>query len=136
MRNKRLNWTQFLKWLFVRIVFPLSPIIVSFLAEYFFQFGTFSFPDERILVFSFLLPIIYLQEADGPITRNALYCVSLLCLVFFVFAVIAKQPQNVQAFPSALGKIYFAGGVAFGLEVMVALIYEFARSLEDKPDVE
>lgn len=132
LSNKNFDWPRFFKWFFIRIVFPLSPILISSLAEYFFKFGTFKFPDDRVIVFSFLLPIIYLQEIDDTAIRNALYFIAILCLVLYVFAVMANQPQILQAFPSALSNIYSAGGVAFSIEVIAAVIYEITRSLEDK----
>jgi len=107
LSNRKFNWQRFFKWLFIRIVFPLSPIMISSLAELFFKFGTFAFPDDRIIVFSFLLPIIYLQEIGDTATRNALYFISTLCLVFYVFAVMGNQPQILKAFPDALKSRYF-----------------------------
>jgi hypothetical protein len=130
--NRKFCWPRFLKWLFIRIVFPLSPILISSLAEFFFRFGTFTFPDERLIVFSFLLPIIYLQEVNDAASRNALYFVSILCLVLYVFAVMANQPQIKTAFPKALYNICLVGGIAFCVEVFAAILYEVIRSFEEK----
>lgn len=136
MKRTRFNWSRFLKWLFSRVVFPLLPIVIYLLAELFFRFGTFKFPDESILVFAFLLPVIYMQEIKDPNARNALYLVSTLCLALLVFAVIAKQPPNVQSYPDALSSIYMAGGIVFAVELLSATVFEIIRSFEtvsDKP---
>lgn len=132
LRDKKFNWQRFFKWFFIRIIFPLSPILISYLAEFFFRFGTFTFLDERVIVFSFLLPIIYLQEISDTATRNALYFISILCLVLYVFSVMGNQPQIQTSFPDALKNIYFVGGVAFGFEVIAAIFFEIIRSFEDK----
>jgi len=132
LSNRKFNWQRFFKWLFIRIVFPLSPIMIGSLAEFFFKFGTFAFPDDRIIVFSFILPIIYLQEIDDTAVRNALYFISILCLVLYVFAVMGNQPQILKAFPDALKSIYFVGGIAFIFEVIAAVFFEIIRSFEEK----
>lgn len=118
---------NFAVWFFKRVFFPASPILITWLIEYVFRFGTVVLADEKTLIFAFLFPVIYLQEANSQTVRNLLYIVSCICLVLFVCAIIAKHSPPTINQSEALQRLYSAGLVAATVEVIFATLAEIVR---------
>jgi hypothetical protein len=120
-------WRRLFGWLFLRLLFPLFPLLIELLLDS-FGLAEFSFPNRTVFSLNFLLPVIYIQDAENSHIRNGLVTISMLSLVVLVSALVAEHAARTGQHLGSMDQIRQYGKMFFFTEVGLAAIYESVRA--------
>lgn len=90
---------NFCAWLIPTILLPLSPIGVEYFVLNTFQ-GKYAFPNQRVLTFCLVFPLIALKDAQDAESKYILVGFSLFGVLLFALSIVAesvlKQPRKAE----------------------------------------
>lgn len=119
---------RLVKWVFVRILFPLVPLAINLLVSFIFGYHLYGSQWEKGLIFIFLLPVIYIQEIEDLNARYALYIVSFVSIVLYCCYLVAVNGSDAPD-QKALDIIKKSVFILAIIELVSAFIYEFRKSI-------
>ena len=120
---------RFLGWFIERVAIPVAPLAIVRLIDQLMGFKSVGFRDEKILIYAFLLPLLYVQEIPHGIIRVVVAVASGLGLLLFGLSYGYRQLPN----PPDLSKIYDLGFWLCVTYVVLASIYEIVKIFRPRP---
>ena len=123
----RFDKTRLIKWTFIRIIFPLFPILVHYIMSFILRINSIDTQIEKVIVFLFLLPIIYLNEFEDSNAKHGLYFLSSVCIIIYCCYIVVVNGDPLKLNDN-LSRIYFTIKLLAAIEIGSALIYEIYRS--------
>ncbi|MCB2211907.1 hypothetical protein KQI52_07325 [bacterium] len=89
-------------------------------------------PDQRFLVFAYLLPAFYLIQAKNNTVQLLLMSVSAVMLAFYAVTLVAINNNIDNNYTEAIIFLTNIGFRAFSIEAGLAFIVELLRSFEKR----
>jgi len=115
---------KFFLWFFQNVFMPLSPLLIAALTDSLIHVSTRVFSEETILIYTILLPVLYLEASEGAVQRYVFWGISAIGIVLYTVArVLNDLPPNSSP-PGGTSTIYHLAFVLDAVYILTACIYE------------
>ena len=114
---------RFLEWFIEQVLVPILPLAVARGVDRLFHYQSVGLHDEKILIYAFLLPLLYVREVSAGAVRTLIAIASGIGLVLFA---LTYAYQHVPSAPDLNGP-YEAGFWLCVLYVSLASTYELIK---------
>ncbi|PYU52731.1 MAG: hypothetical protein DMG48_05500 [Acidobacteria bacterium] len=119
----------FLGWFIEQVVVPVAPLGVVRLIDKLLGYKSVGFHDEKILIYAFLLPLLYVREIPVGIVRTLISIASALGLLLLGLAYAVQHEPN----PPDVSRVYDFGLGLCILYVVLASLYEIVKIFRSRP---
>ena len=82
---------EFFIWLITKLFFPALPVILPFFVEFFIPSFDYPFPNQTILIMTFIFPIITMTETKSKFVQMiGLFITSMAALPLFLLSLLGE----------------------------------------------
>lgn len=122
-------------WFIQNVVLPLLPFLITAFINFLLHMPTEILGQESILIYTIILPILYLEQSDGELQKYIFWGISAVGIVLFTLAqVILKVPLKMD--PKHV--LHRVDTVALFLDIIyivIACIYEAYKTFSTNRQV-
>lgn len=124
------EWKKFVAWFIENVFLPLLPLFISVIVDVVIHVKVHVLTDETILVYTIILPVIYLTDSKEPLTNVAFYTISVVGIILYTVVHLASH-----LLPHLnTGLIYHLAVILDTIYIVSACIYEFPKKASnDRP---
>jgi hypothetical protein len=128
---------KYVLWLMQNVLMPLLPILISALVDSLIHTQSDLMSEEAILIYTILLPVLYLERCRGPVQRYIFWTISAVGLVLYTVAhLLAVAPLRSDINHVALAATtYHVAGVLDILYILTASTYEYRMNFSTNRQV-
>lgn len=103
---------------------PLSPLLIAGLCDLLIHVQFSIFAEESILIYTILLPVLYLEVSESAVQRYVFWGISAVGIVLYTVARIVTNIPLASRPPGGTSTIYHLAGLLDLVYIVTASIYE------------
>ncbi len=103
---------------------PLSPLLIARLTDSLIHVSTSVFSEETVLIYSILLPVLYLEVSEGAVQRYCFWGISAVGIVLYTVARVINDLPPLSRPLGATSTIHHLAATLDVIYVVTACAYE------------
>ncbi len=117
-------WAKFGLWFFQNVFMPLSPLLIASLTDSLINVSTSVFSEETVLIYSILLPVLYLEVSEGAVQRYVFWGISAVGIVLYTAARVVNDLPVTSRPVGGTSTIYHLAAILDAIYILTACAYE------------
>jgi hypothetical protein len=132
--NSISNLEKYVLWLIQNVFLPLLPFFITAFIDVCVKAQIEILGQESILIYTIILPILYLEQSDGGVQKYIFWVISVIGIVLFtVNHMLIKFPPRGD--PNSIRRIAFLALLLDILYIVAASVYEAYKTFSTNRQV-